>query len=204
MTENASLPADKWRCQCVWNPEQFPPGYCPADWTRPLNDPKTADDVPEWLDLWIARLEGCPDEQFPYFASERWDRFEGIVAQAAPVSKAFPTRPPKGSPRGRFLAWLKRLRALFTTRGKRRAAKPRKPRPLTARQAEVVQVVGECKGNVALAARRLGRDRKTIEQSYRTALTTLGKVAVKHGERLFPRDRRGQAALSDSDDKRRQ
>jgi transcriptional regulator of acetoin/glycerol metabolism len=51
-----------------------------------------------------------------------------------------------------------------------RASKPRKHRQLTPRQVEVVQVVGECKGNISQAAKRLGRDRATIEESYRAKM----------------------------------
>jgi len=98
---------------------------------------------------------------------------------------------------------LRALRAELARPRTRRARRPRKPRPLTPRQAEVVQVVGECKGDIAAAARRLGRDRTTIAESYRTALAKLGKQAVRHGRRLFPRDRRGQVDVSADEDSRR-
>jgi hypothetical protein len=88
-------------------------------------------------------------------------------------------------------------------RRRRATAGKRKSRSLTSRQTEVVQIVGECKGNLAEAARRLGRDRKTVEETYRVALAKLGKEPVKHGERLLFRDRRGQADASDIDDERR-
>ncbi len=90
-----------------------------------------------------------------------------------------------------------------TTRRKKRGGKSRKPRPPTARQTEVIQIVGECKGNLAEAARRLGRNRKTIEETYRAGLARLGMVAVWHDTKLLPRDRRGQAAVSADDDGRR-
>jgi hypothetical protein len=88
------------------------------------------------------------------------------------------------------------------TKRSRRPSKPRKPRPLTARQTEVVQVVGECKGNIAAAAKRLGRDRKTVDETYRAGLAKLGKIPVKHGTKTLPHDRRGQVNLSDSDNVR--
>jgi len=79
-------------------------------------------------------------------------------------------------------------------------------RPLTARQAEVAQIVGECKGNLSQAARRLGRDRKTVEEVFRAGMAKLGKtvVASRDKERLFARDRRGQDDVADIDDARRE
>ena len=88
---------------------------------------------------------------------------------------------------------------------RRRAGQPQRPRPLTARQAEVIQIVGECKGNVAEAAIRLGRDRKTIDESYRAGMAKLGKNVCRKKKtgRLIPRDKRGQADVADIDDQRR-
>jgi len=86
----------------------------------------------------------------------------------------------------------------------RRGTRDRKPRPLTPRQTEVVQIVGECRGDIAKAAKRLGLHRKTVAEAYRAGLKKLGKVAVTHGTRLYSRDRRGQADISDADDMRRQ
>lgn len=89
-------------------------------------------------------------------------------------------------------------------RNRRQATKARKPRRLTPRQAEVVQIVGECKGNIAEAARRLGLDRKTVDESFKAGLAKLGKEAVRSCDktRLFVRDRRGQEIVSESDDRR--
>jgi DNA-binding NarL/FixJ family response regulator len=74
---------------------------------------------------------------------------------------------------------------------------------LTARQVEAAHVVGECKGNLAEAARRMGLDRKTVSQHYRAALRKLGKTALptpKTGRLL--RDRRGQESMADGEDRR--
>lgn len=76
-------------------------------------------------------------------------------------------------------------------------------RPLTPRQAEAVQIIGECKGDVSEAARRLKRDRSTVAQHYFAAMRKLGKAAVKHATRSFPRDRRGQVNIVEGDDRRR-
>ncbi len=91
-----------------------------------------------------------------------------------------------------------------TQKQRRRGTAPRKPRPLTARQAEVVQIVGECKGVIAVAARQLGRDRKTVAEIYKAAMAKLGKSVVRSKDktRLLPRDKRGQEAVSDADDMR--
>jgi len=84
----------------------------------------------------------------------------------------------------------------------RRPSKSRKPRPLTVLQTEAVQIVGECKGNIAQAAKRLGKDRKTIAQAYKAGLAKLGKQPVKHGTRTLARDRRGQVDLAEGEDRR--
>jgi predicted DNA-binding protein (UPF0251 family) len=88
----------------------------------------------------------------------------------------------------------------------RGSAATTKSRPLTSNQAETVQIVGECKGNIAEAARRLGRNRKTVEETYRAAMTKLGKTVVRSKTRthLFSRDRRGQEDVADGDDQRNQ
>jgi hypothetical protein len=103
-----------------------------------------------------------------------------------------------------FLVRLKRLRQFFQPK-RRRKFGTQKPRPLTTRQVEVVEIVGECRGNVAEAARRLGRDRKTIEETYRAALAKLGKSVYwnRNKTRLLTRDCRGQEDVADIDDQRR-
>ncbi len=85
---------------------------------------------------------------------------------------------------------------------RRRSGAAEKPRPLTPPQAEAIQIVGECKGNMAEAARRLGKDRKTLDQAYRAGLTKLGKQPVRYGTRTLYRDRRGQENIAKSDDRR--
>jgi len=89
---------------------------------------------------------------------------------------------------------------------KRRGVRTRKPRPLTARQVEVIETVAQAKGNIAEAARRLGRNRKTIEEIHKAGWEKVGKVAYhsKDKTRLLVRDRRGQENVCEEDDKRRQ
>ena len=88
---------------------------------------------------------------------------------------------------------------------KRASGKPRKPRPLTCIETETMQIVGECKGNIAAAARRLGKDRKTVEQAYRNGLSKVGKEAYWQNKRaktrLLARDKRGQEAVSTDDER---
>ena len=87
-------------------------------------------------------------------------------------------------------------------RRKRRRRKADSPPPLTAKQTEAVQIVGECKGNIAEAARQLGRDPSTVRQHYQAGMGKLGKKAVKHGTTRLPSDRRGQENVSSDDDQR--
>ena len=152
-----------------------------------------------WLDgekilPWGESPDGEVDE-----ASVRWEEaagwFRALMGEAAELDEEH---------RPVLTAWLKEVRETGSEKRprRRRPSTARKPRPLTARQTEVVQVVAECRQNFAAAAKRLGRDRKTVEESYRAAMQKLGMTAVKHGTKLLPHDRRGQANLSDSDDRR--
>ena len=82
-------------------------------------------------------------------------------------------------------------------KARRRGTVSGKPKPLTPRQAEAVQIVGECRGVIAEAARRLGRDPKTIAQTYKIAMGKLGKSVVRSTDktRIFPRDQRGNETV---------
>ena len=80
---------------------------------------------------------------------------------------------------------------------------PLNPKRLTAKQLEASQIVAECKGDIAEAARRLGKDAKTVRQHYTAATKKLGKTVVKHATKQLPSDRRGQANIADGEDRRR-
>lgn len=84
---------------------------------------------------------------------------------------------------------------------KRRNRQSAKPRTVTAAQAEAVQMVGECKGSLAEAARRLGKNRKTVEQHYIAGLRNANICAAvldqKPKKRNLPHDKRGQAIVTD-------
>jgi predicted DNA-binding protein (UPF0251 family) len=73
---------------------------------------------------------------------------------------------------------------------------------LTGKQLEASQIVAECKGDIAEAARRLGKDRATVEQHYSAAMKKLGKTVVKHATTQLPSDRRGQVNIADGQDRR--
>ncbi len=75
-------------------------------------------------------------------------------------------------------------------------------RKLTPKQVEAAQIVGECKGSIADAARRLGKNPKTIRQHYNAAMEKMGKTAVKHATHALPADRRGQANIAEGQDRR--
>lgn len=87
-----------------------------------------------------------------------------------------------------------------TPKRKRRRSSPQE---LTEIQRKTVEVVGDCKGNISKAARRLRKDRKTVAEAYKTAFRKLGKEPIKYGIKTFVRDRRGQDDVSDIDDQRR-
>jgi hypothetical protein len=87
---------------------------------------------------------------------------------------------------------------------RRRRRRTARPRPLTTLQLEAIKVVSDCKGNIAEAARRLGRDRKTIGQHYKAGIKKLGKAAshLKHLPQKLPTGCRGEEYLSGEDDRR--
>jgi DNA-binding NarL/FixJ family response regulator len=75
---------------------------------------------------------------------------------------------------------------------------------LTPKQMEAVKEVGECAGNIAKAARRLGKDASTVRQAYNAGLAKLGITAHKHKRTIsIARDARGNESISYCDDRRR-
>lgn len=88
---------------------------------------------------------------------------------------------------------LVRLQALTLKRRRRRVYK-KKP---TQRQLEVVQIVGECKGVFAEAARRMNLNESTIRQHYYAGLENADaknlNSKIKNTYRRLPQDHRGQA-----------
>jgi molybdenum cofactor biosynthesis enzyme len=79
---------------------------------------------------------------------------------------------------------------------RRRRASARKAVPLTAKQTEAMQLVGEHKGNIAAAARAAGKSRAAMAKLYTKACHKLGTKAVKQATHRLPIDRRGQATVS--------
>ena len=90
----------------------------------------------------------------------------------------------------------------FDTGRPRRPPLTPKDRPLTLRQAEVVQAVGECKGNLAEAARRLGIDRKSLKECYDAGMKKLARAGRPKPKTVrLSVDRRGQEKVAE--DRRR-
>jgi len=77
---------------------------------------------------------------------------------------------------------------------------------LTEKQQQILQMVAECNGNKSEAARRLRLDVSTVRQHWRAGMEKLGKLATTSKapkKQRLPSDRRGQADVSESDDRRR-
>ncbi len=91
-----------------------------------------------------------------------------------------------------------------TKRRRKRSGGTTTPR-LTARQTEAMQLHGECEGNIAEVARRMGVVRKTAEQHVNAAFTKLGKSVPKTKARTssLTTDKRGQTTVAEGDQKRR-
>ena len=101
-------------------------------------------------------------------------------------------------------AELRRRLSAVVKSGKRARTRKRqsnKVRPLTERQVEVMQLVGEYKGNLAAVARQMGLNHKTVRQHYKAAMNKLGQKSLKHPTTRLPTDRRGQVNVAD--DRRR-
>jgi hypothetical protein len=80
---------------------------------------------------------------------------------------------------------------------RRRRNVPRKPVPLTDKQLEAAQLVGEHKGNIAAAATAAGKTRQAMEKLYKKAMKKLGKKALpKPKTHAVPEDNRGQANIA--------
>lgn len=86
--------------------------------------------------------------------------------------------------------------------GKRRRKRQSKPNPPTDKEVEALYTVGECKGNIAEAARRLGKHRKTVQEQSQAALRKTGVRAsmMKPKTESISSDRRGQADIAGNDD----
>ena len=141
-------------------------------------DPTLLDDVP---------LDNCRNVITAAVKRERW-KARLMVDAAERLNSTPPAAPSSGA-----------------KPVKRRFPKHRKSSTesnLTAKQLEAMQIVGECKGDIAEAARRLGKDRSTIKQHYDAATAKLGKRPVKHSTEQHATDRRGQANIATDADKR--
>jgi hypothetical protein len=82
-------------------------------------------------------------------------------------------------------------------RSKHRRSPPKKPRPLTEKQTEAMQLVGEHKGDITAAARAAGKSRQAMAKLYQKACAKLGQSVREKAPqtRRLPTDRRGQITL---------
>lgn len=86
---------------------------------------------------------------------------------------------------------------------RRRRKSNRKTRPLTAKESEALQIIGDYKGNVSAAALQLRITRQALKKRYDKAHKKLGTMPMlKAKTKSLPTDKRGQANISESDDRR--
>lgn len=83
---------------------------------------------------------------------------------------------------------------------KRRRTSPRAEAPLTNKQVEAMQLVGECKGNFAAAAKAAGKSRQAMKKLYDKGASKVGLAAPKHRTQRLPTDRRGQEMIPSPED----
>jgi hypothetical protein len=81
----------------------------------------------------------------------------------------------------------------------RRRQAPATTNPLTAKEVEAMQLVGEHEGNITAAAKAAGRTRQAMSKSFRKALGKMGKkVMPRPKTQALPTDRRGQIDVPDA------
>jgi hypothetical protein len=86
---------------------------------------------------------------------------------------------------------------------RRRRQAPRQAHPVTWKQTEALQLVGEHKGNITAAAKQAGKSRVAMSKLYNKALCKLGEKAPKAQKvktQRLPHDRRGQVAVEGRDE----
>jgi len=88
---------------------------------------------------------------------------------------------------------------------RRRRAPAKEPAPLTPKETEAMQLVGEHKGNFTAAGRAAGKSRQAMQKLYEKACRKLGKSAVEPAAKTqgLPTDHRGQIDVADPDAARR-
>ena len=144
-------------------------------------------------------------------AIEIWDHHEDVDAGLTPRRRRFTIRPTIFFRQSKAIAKLLPYVVKGTKHRKKRATRRRrsttdKPRKLTPWQIEVIEIVGDCKGNAAAAGRKLNRDASTIREVFKAGMKKLGKDTLyfKKSGRLITRDQRGQLDVADIDDARRE
>lgn len=175
----------------------------------PIDLPSKAD-VATWLQEVAGEIEAHPRRAALGIRDAlEWLR-DGLPAYASALRKAQARRPDAevSNQIARVGELVRESLSREQAPKKKRRRKRRPPldkdiRPLTDRQTEVVQIVGECKGNFAEAARRMCLNRKTVKEHYDTAMAKLGLAGVRNPAKQLkpktqrlPEDRRGQVNIS--------
>jgi hypothetical protein len=99
--------------------------------------------------------------------------------------------------------WLPAINRRRSAKAKANGRKPRSrtlvsERCPTPAETEALYAYGECKGNVAAAARRLGKDRSTVAEQIKKGLAKVGKTSKREYLKSIgklPADRRGQVDI---------
>ena len=123
--------------------------------------------------------------------SDCWRRLSSNAPQAPPGAAIEPTVARPAPPVAKTPTMRKRRRETVK-------------RPLTERQVESQRLFGECNGNLAEIARRMGLSVKTVRQHLDAGNRKLGRALITEATtRAMRHDRRGQADLTAEDDRRR-
>jgi len=140
----------------------------------------------DWVNKRVQELQArCPAEAAEMGLAE--------LVQAAPTAGG-------ATPAGADQA-PEKTEASKTKRRKRTGAA--KAPTLTPKQTEAMKLHGDCEGNIAEIARRLGIGRKSAEDRVKAAFKKLGRsIPRKASTKALPTSRRGEEIVSKSDDKR--
>lgn len=90
-----------------------------------------------------------------------------------------------------------------STPKKRRRRRGPDVQKLTVKQRVAIEIVADCQGDFAKAARRLGKDRKTVKQHYDAGMKKMGEaIGRKPKVKSLPTGSRGESEATAEDDPR--
>jgi hypothetical protein len=133
-----------------------------------------------------------------YVSADGFDAFAGAVTarvEAAIAAAEENTAPTIAPPAGNGTAATKEAKR---QQRRRRRQAPRQAHPITPKQTEALQLVGEHKGNITAAAKQAGKSPAAMSKLYHKACRKLGEKASKAQKvktQRLPHDRRGQVAV---------